>query len=164
MHTDQGPDGRDGRAFFGIDYHYYMPFSYWDSNPDIPLNPYLGDFYHSRPGIFDFEYFVNPYEYWYGTYELWIEYGQQGSPYGVAGTDGSDTYLMLICDPEGWTEDRFRAYSGKAIVQQAPGYFKVKVEEAGYAFEVEMYKSNVSARSSQSGTANEKEAGHPLTK
>ncbi|MGB0918123.1 MAG: hypothetical protein ACPGU4_11075, partial [Flavobacteriales bacterium] len=38
----QGPDGRPGEAYFGIDYDYDMPYSYWDNNPNIPNNPILG--------------------------------------------------------------------------------------------------------------------------
>ena len=57
----QGPDGRPGDAFFGIDYDYAMPYSYWDNNNNIPNNPVLGAFYPTNTGVYEFEYFINPY-------------------------------------------------------------------------------------------------------
>ena len=73
-----GPNGRDGRAYFGVDYEHHAPYSYWDNNSSIPYNPILGDYYRTRAGIYDFEYFINEYDYWYGTYEIWINRGGVG--------------------------------------------------------------------------------------
>ena len=101
-----GPRGRDGRAYFGVDYEHQAPYSYWDNNPSIPYNPILGDYYFTRPGIYEFEYFINPHDYWYGTYEVWINRGGPGGPHGEPGFDGADSYLMLICDPGGFHEHR----------------------------------------------------------
>ena len=91
-----GPDGRDGRAFFGVDYEHRAPYSYWDDNSAIPFNPALGEYYTTRPGIYEFEYFINPHDYFYGTYEVWINQGGHGGSNGEPGYDGMDTYLMLI--------------------------------------------------------------------
>jgi len=104
---DYGPNGLDGRAFFGVDYNHAIPYSYWDDNPRVPSNPYFGEFYRTEPGWYEFEYFVNPTEYWYGSYQMDIEPGGPGLPHGEVGEDGADTYLTLFLDPEGWTEDRF---------------------------------------------------------
>ena len=101
-----GPRGRDGRAFFGVDFEHNAPYSYWDNNNSIPYNPILGDYYRSNPGVYEFEYFINPHDYWYGTYEVWINRGGPGGPHGQQGYDGLDTYLMLICDPNGFHEHR----------------------------------------------------------
>ncbi len=97
-----GPDGRPGDAFFGIDYDYALPYSYWDNNASIPNNPILGSFYPTNSGVFDFEYFINPYEYWYGTYQVFRNAGGPGGPDGQPGVPGRDTYLMLICNPDGF--------------------------------------------------------------
>ena len=104
-----GPDGRPGNAFFGIDYDYAMPYSYWDNNPAIPNNPVLGSFYPTGGGMYDFEYFINPYEYWYGTYRIFRNAGGPGGPNGEVGLPGLDTYLMLICNPDGFYEERVNA-------------------------------------------------------
>lgn len=101
-----GPDGPAGNAFFGVDYDYSMPYSYWDNNASIPDNPVLGSFYPTNTGVFDFEYFINPYEYWYGTYRIFRNAGGPGGPNGQVGVQGADTYLMLICNPNGFYEER----------------------------------------------------------
>jgi hypothetical protein len=101
-----GPAGRAGAAFFGVDYDYYSPYSYWDNNQSISNNPNLGMYYPTNAGLFDFEYFINPYEYWYGTYEIYRNSGGPGLPHGEAGYDGSDSYLLMIINPEGFYEVR----------------------------------------------------------
>lgn len=100
VHPD-GPPGLPGRAFFGIDYDYSPPYSYWDNNNSVPVDPFFGEYYRSGQGLFDFEYFVNRTEYWYGTYEIWTNPGGPGRPYGEPGRDGADTYLLLVCNPDG---------------------------------------------------------------
>ena len=111
-----GPCGRDGQAYFGVDYEYQAPYSYWDNNNSIPYNPILGEYYHTNPGIYDFEYYVNSHEYWYGTYEIWINKGGHGGSHGEAGYDGLDTYLMLICNPNGFHEHGYRTSSSEPLV------------------------------------------------
>lgn len=101
-----GPDGPPGNAFFGVDYDYAMPYSYWDNNRNIPNNPLLGQFYPTESGVFEFEYFINPYEYWYGTYRIFRNAGGPGGPDGQVGAPGLDSYLMLICNPDGFYEER----------------------------------------------------------
>ena len=101
-----GPDGYDGHAFFGIDYEYSHPYSYWDNNPSVPYNPQIGAYHNTAPGIYDFEYYINPSEFWYGTYEIWINHGGPGRLGCEPGHIGLDSYLMLICDPWGYSEIR----------------------------------------------------------
>ncbi|MCB0409103.1 MAG: hypothetical protein KDD29_02725, partial [Flavobacteriales bacterium] len=86
-----GPPGRDGRAYFGVDYEHRAPYSYWDNNKSIPYNPVIGDYYRTSPGLYDFEYFINEYDYWYGTYEIWVNRGGPGGPHGEPGYNGLDT-------------------------------------------------------------------------
>lgn len=128
-----GPDGRPGDAFFGIDYDHALPYSYWDNNLNIPNNPVLGAFYPTNGGVFDFEYFINPYEYWYGTYEIFRNAGGPGQPDGQPGYAGRDTYLMLICNPEGFYEE-FSGYKTEApmgetiMIDKMVGSDRIKIE------------------------------------
>ncbi len=101
-----GPNGRDGDAYFGVDFEHHAPYSYWDNNKSVPYNPILGEYYFTAPGIYDFEYFINPHDYYYGTYEVWINRGGVGGSNGQVGYNGNDNYLMLICDPNGFHEHR----------------------------------------------------------
>lgn len=135
-----GPRGRDGRAYFGVDYEHHAPYSYWDNNPSIPYNPILGDYYHTRPGIYEFEYFINPHDYWYGTYEVWINRGGLGGPHGEPGYDGRDNYLMLICDPGGFHEhrDNWRVDENEPLV--------INKTEGNLNFKITIQKGNVLTR------------------
>ncbi len=142
---DHGPYGRTGNAYFGVDFHYAPPFSYWDNNPSIPENPYLGDFYWTEAGTYDFEYFVNPYDYWYGYYSIYRNAGTQGGPYGEPGLDGLDTYLMLFCDPNGWHEDRFE-HKENVIILREKDKIIVEVDEPGQHYKLEMIKTDVLKR------------------
>ena len=104
--TPPGPPGKSGNAFYGVDFEIAHPYSYWDNNPAVPYNPNLGFYYQTPPGIFEFEYYVNPIEFWYGTYQIWVNPGSPGRPYGEPGFNGLDSYLMLICTPDGYYEYR----------------------------------------------------------
>jgi hypothetical protein len=143
--TDYGPDGRDGKAFFGIDYDYYQPYSYWDNNPSVPVNPFFGEFYRSYPGIYEFEYFINSNEYWYGTYEINIRRGEQGRPNGAAGRDGLDTYLRLICNPNGFYFestndcDCYRSVSDDGTIIS-------EVNDKDHSFRIVMKKTTIEER------------------
>lgn len=128
-----GPNGPDGAAFFGVDYDYAMPYSYWDNNGSIPDNPILGSWYPTNAGVFNFEYFINPYEYWYGTYRIFRNAGGPGGPSGQAGAPGRDTYLMLICNPNGFYEERnnykMEAQMGETItIDRIIGAYHVQIE------------------------------------
>ncbi|MFT4985141.1 MAG: hypothetical protein ACI8U0_000773 [Flavobacteriales bacterium] len=112
---EQGPRGYDGRAFFAVSYTNFNPYSYGDNNPSIPNNPILDEYYTSNSGVYEFEYFVNPFEYWYGTYELGINFGGPGGDFGEPGLNGRDTYLTLFCDPHGFYEQRTM---GKSIDEE----------------------------------------------
>lgn len=140
---EYGPRGYDGRVYFGVDYDYGMLYSYADNNPSIPFNPALGHHYPSEPGLFQFEYFINPYEYWYGTYELWFNPGQPGGPYGEPGLNGADTYLLLICNPDGFYEDRF---IGKSMEVATKGDTKTITTDQ---FKITMKKVSVKDRAPQ---------------
>lgn len=140
----QGPPGPAGNAFFGVDYDYAMPYSYWDNNRNIPNNPLLGQFYPTNAGVFDFEYFINPYEYWYGTYRIFRNAGGPGGPNGEIGRPGLDSYLMLICNPNGFYEERG---SGKTEVPAAIGEMITIEREVGNdRIEIIMTKTNTSLR------------------
>lgn len=128
-----GPNGPAGAAYFGVDYDYAMPYSYWDNNPSIPTNPILGSFYPTSAGVFEFEYFINPYEYWYGTYRIFRNAGGPGGSNGEVGLAGADTYLMLICNPNGFYEERGNykmdaAMGETVVIEQLFGNERIRIE------------------------------------
>jgi len=138
-----GPYGRDGQAYFGVDYERHEPYSYWDNNNSIPYNPILGEYYLTRPGIYDFEYFINSHDYWYGTYEVWINRGGAGGAHGQPGYDGLNNYLMLICDPNGFHEhrDEWKMNEGEPLV--------IEKSEGVLNFKITIQKGNTSTRPAQ---------------
>jgi hypothetical protein len=139
-----GPDGRPGAAFFGVDYDQYLPYSYWDNNRDIPFNPVLGTYYPTATGVFNFEYHINPFDYWYGTYQIYRNAGQPGGSGGRPGADGADTYLMLICNPQGFYEVR-----GNYKVSGELGETIIVEETVGSnRFRIEMTRTNTDLRPS----------------
>lgn len=138
-----GPYGRDGNAYFGIDYEHRAPYSYWDNNKSIPYDPALGEYYPTYPGTYEFEYFINSNEYWYGTYEVWINRGGVGGTHGEPGYDGIDTYLMLITDPDGFHEHA-DGY-GKSIKE--PLVIEMKDGELNYKITIQ--KGNIELRAAQ---------------
>jgi hypothetical protein len=135
-----GPNGRNGNAYFGIDYGHHSPYSYWDNNNAIPYNPIFGEYYHTNPGIYEFEYFINENEYWYGTYQIWINYGGVGGSHGERGYDGADSYLMLITDPEGFYEER----SNYRLSDDEPLVIEKKDEKFNYKITIQ--KGNTATR------------------
>ena len=134
------PHGLAGRAFFGIDYDYSHPYSYWDNNPDLPYNPQVGVYYQALSGVYDFEYFINPLEYWYGFYEIWQHPGTPGRANGIPGFDGADSYLMLICNPEGYYE--YRENFASQDFTKDPLVIERKDGENNY--KITMYKGDLS--------------------
>ena len=135
-----GPNGRDGRAYFGVDYDHRAPYSYWDNNNAIPFNPALGEYYQTNPGLYEFEYFINPVDYYYGTYEVWVNRGGSGGSHGEPGYDGSDTYLMLIADPDGYHEhaDGYRISNKEPVV--------IEKKSGKYNYKIIIQKGNVQTR------------------
>ena len=137
-----GPHGRDGNAYFGVDYEHKPPYSYWDDNNSIPFNPVLGEYYHTYPGVYEFEYFINNVEYYYGTYEVWTNQGGIGRSNGQPGYDGEDTYLMLIADPNGYHE-RSSGYYLKSETNE-PVIIEKKIGNENYKITIQ--KGNIKTR------------------
>lgn len=142
-----GPDGRDGKVFFGIDYDYQAPYSYWDDNSSVPENPFFGEYYRTWPGIYNFEYYVSPWEYWYGTYEVWENPGTAGQPNGVAGLDGADNYLLLICNPDGFYFENWEDCSCSPR-SFADGTQVIEADKGNFHFRVSMKKTTIQERPS----------------
>ncbi len=142
-----GPNGRPGNAFYGITYEVQHPYSYWDNNPAIPIDPEIGFYFPTAPGLYDFEYFINPTEYWYGTYETFINLGGRGGSYGRPGPDGPDTYLMLVCDPMGYYEIRgnYKTSGGDGTTQP----LVVESHDEMNRFRITMQKATISERPAQ---------------
>lgn len=143
--TTPGPPGYDGRAYFGVDYDNEPPYSYWDNNSSIPYNPVLGQYYNTAPGVYRFEYFINQYEYWYGTYEIWINRGGPGQSYGKPGIDGMDTYLMLICNPNGYYDDYFESYKKSDDEERL-----IEFQDEKHHYRIKIQKSDARKRIAQS--------------
>lgn len=135
-----GPNGRDGQAYFGVDYEHHAPYSYWDNNNSIPYNPILGEYYHTYPGTYEFEYFVNRYDYYYGTYQVFINRGGVGGHHGEPGYDGRDTYLMLITDPNGFHEHS----DGHRINQSEPLVIEKNIGK--YNYKITIQKGDLNSR------------------
>lgn len=144
--TEFGPSGRDGKAYYGIDYDFNAPYSYWDDNSMIPNNPFFGEMYRTHPGVYDFEYFINEYEYWYGTYEMWVEVGGAGQPYNVPGYDGQDNYLLMICNEEGFYFERWDDCDCYRTL--ADGTQVIEYNQDGQNFKVTMKKATIAERPS----------------
>ncbi len=145
-----GPNGRSGRAFFGISYDYEQPYSYWDDNSSIPENPFFDEYYPTYSGVYEFEYFVNRVDYWYGTYEIWVNPGELGGPNNIRGRDGIDSYLMLICNPNG--PDEYRKSADGATIKKetlADGSINYTIENEGGGLKVTMRKTNIKVRKAQ---------------
>ncbi len=152
-----GPNGYSGRAYFGISYDVYEPYSYWDNNPDIPENPYFDEYYRTYSGEYEFEYFVNRDDYWYGTYEIWVNPGEPGRPNGIAGRNGMDTYLMLVCNPDGPYESRKAGHENIATTTLADGSIQYTVTNADGWMKVTMKKTNQFSRPAHQPKANFKQ-------
>jgi hypothetical protein len=144
--TEIGPHGLDGRAYYGIDYDFNAPYSYWDDNNMVPNNPFFGELYRTYPGVYEFEYFINPYDYWYGTYEVWTIAGEPGQPYNIPGADGPDTFLMMICNDEGFYFERWDDCECYRTLED--GTHIIEYSNEGQNFRVTMKKANISERPS----------------
>mgnify|MGYP006928220116 CR=1 FL=1 len=142
--SEYGPDGKDGRAYFGIDYDWNPPYSYWDNNVNVPDNPFFGEHYRTHPGTFEFEYFLNEYDYWYGTYSMWVIHGEHGQPYNQPGADGADNYLLLICNENGFYFERWDECDCYRTL--ADGTQVIEFQEGDKHFKIEMKKTNTTER------------------
>ena len=139
-----GPSGRNGLAFFSVDYEDAAPYSYWDNNHSIPLDPILGEYYQSGTGIFEFEYFINKYEYFYGTYEIYRNFGELGRPYGEPGLDAADNFFMLIADPWG-----YHMHVDNWKTSTANGPLEIETTNGRNAMKVTISKAHVADRPAQ---------------
>jgi len=140
VYHEYGPRGYDGRVYYGVSYSHFMPYSYGDNNPSIPNNPILGEYYETQPGFYQFEYFINPFEYWHGSYELWVNPGGPGGQFGEPGLDGADNFLMMICNPQGFFEDRYLGKSGQPDEIVKEGEFQA------LKYRMEIKKSHINDR------------------
>lgn len=126
-----GPPGQPGVAFFGITYETAHPYSYWDNNPNMPYNPEIDVYYPTAPGLYEFEYYINPSEFWFGTYQVWINPGEPGGSYGRPGRNGLNTYLLLVCDPDGYWEYREDAYGKQdgntVVIERKEGEYNYRI-------------------------------------
>jgi hypothetical protein len=141
---DYGPAGHPGKAYFGIDYDQDPPWSYWDNNSAVPDNPFFGEYYRTYAGRYDFEYFINPYDYWFGHYEVFVNQGQPGQLYNQPGADGIDTYLLLICNPEGFYMEHWDDCDCYRTVED--GKHIVEIDRGGYRYRIEMQKASIDTR------------------
>jgi len=138
-----GPPGRDGFCYFGTDYDVARPYSYWDDNPALPSNALYGEYYMTHPGIYNFEYFINRRDYWYGTYEIFLNLGGIGGPNGQPGFDALDSYLMLVCDPAGFYEERTNA----RINMHEP--LVIEKNDGKFHYRITIQKGNIDSRKAQ---------------
>ena len=143
--TTPGPPGLPGRAFFGISWDQAPPYSYWDNNASLPYNPPFDMHFETAPGIYQFEYFINPVEYWYGTYEVWVNPGQPGCDCGEPGLNGMDNYFTLVCDPHGFYETVWASYKNG----NTDGELVLEKEDGPMNMRVTLKKANVNERPAQ---------------
>ncbi len=141
-----GPNGYSGNAYVGVSYDDYEPYSYWDNNPDVPNNPYFDEYYGTIPGLYEFEYFVNRNDYYYGTYEVWVNPGGAGRPNGIAGRNGADSYLLLICNQNGPYEDRKSKAGDLEMTKLSDGSLEYTVRNADGGMKVTMKKADRRSR------------------
>jgi len=142
---DYGPSGNDGKAYFGIDYDWTPPYSYWDNNPQVPNNPFFGEYYRTWSGTYEFEYFINEWEYWYGTYHIYVNAGQHGQPYGQQGYDGLDSFLLLICNQDGFYMDSWDECDCSRS-EMDDGAQVIEGKNGDHSFKIEMKKADVRER------------------
>ncbi len=110
------------------------------------MDPFFGEYYRTNPGYYDFEYFVNRQEYWYGSYEIWVNPGGPGRPYGERGRDGADSYLLLICNPDGPYEWRKSNTDENVTITEEAGWVVVEKTFENSGIRIKMKKANVSER------------------
>lgn len=103
----EGRDGRDGDAFFKINWEESEPYLI-DAGGVIPTNFYYDTYYKTNPG-----YYVVYYEYEYFTefgrviepYEIEVEvfnYEGEDGDRNYDGKDGDDVYFELVLFPDGY--------------------------------------------------------------
>lgn len=121
-----GYDGAPGATYFGIDWTEDAPSYLWTNNQAIPHVFQYGAYYTSTPGTFELYYEGEFVEdccpkayYWDVTFDLWSNAGTPGGC-GFNGTNGAESYMMLVCGPYGPFESRMNktARPGLTIVSE----------------------------------------------
>ncbi|MDR0941443.1 MAG: hypothetical protein LBM68_04370 [Bacteroidales bacterium] len=104
---DYGYDGRNGRAYFKLNWMEQEPV-YVDAGGVVPNNFYWDTFYRTSEGIYTvyYESEYQRYGRWYiQSYEVVVEVfqyrGEQGGYY-YDGRDGKDVYFELQLYPDGY--------------------------------------------------------------
>ncbi|HOS84974.1 MAG TPA: hypothetical protein PK199_08670 [Bacteroidales bacterium] len=122
-----GRDGRDGRAFFKMNYGDWEP-DYIEPGGVIPDNFYWDTYYNTSPGFYTvyYEYvehthrgtIVYPYEI---EIEVFVMAGEQGG-YRYDGKDGDDVYFELILFPDGYDYYHDIDYKSESTQRTQIGY------------------------------------------
>jgi hypothetical protein len=118
-----GRDGRDGRAFFKMNYGNFEP-DYIETGGVIPSNFYWDTYYRTNPGFYTvyYEYIENTYRgrivYPYEIeVEVFVMAGEPGG-YRYDGKDGDDVYFELILFPDGFEYYHDIAYKSESTEKQ----------------------------------------------
>ena len=107
-----GEDGEPGKYYVKMDYNLSPPLSFTDDNPSTPDSIIYKRDFESEPGTYTFTYFVDANLYRYDDYEIIQNEGESGESFFTTGEDGSDTYLIIWCDPGGPTYERYEEKNG----------------------------------------------------
>ena len=102
-----GVDGYAGNAFFGLEWDVVQPAYVWTNNTAIPPVFRYGDYYQSGTGTFQL-YYEGEFRdgccivdyFWEVDFDVWRNPGSAGGC-GFNGQNGVDSWLMLICGPNG---------------------------------------------------------------
>jgi hypothetical protein len=124
-----GPDGNYGKSYLTVSTTDSTLYYYADNNPRRGvakgLQIALNQPYSVSPGTYSFQYEARAYTTstsyyyidWSGTYAIWSNKGQKGQKggmfwqSGIAGEDGADTFLTLVCNFYGSTQSRMNKRS-----------------------------------------------------
>lgn len=128
-----GRDGRDGNAFFKMNFGDYEP-DYIETGGVIPANFYWNTYYKTSPGFYTvyYEYIENTYRgkivYPYEIeVEVFVMAGEQGG-YHYDGLDGEDVYFELVLFPDGYEYYHDIDYKSETTTQtkQQIGYNEIE--------------------------------------
>ncbi len=97
-----GQDGEDGEAWIAYTWE-TGPIEFYSNDPGLPPVIVNGQYYHTSPGTYFFNYLDWQGTTWSGEYTIWINHGQAGEAGGwfrsdgEDGADGVDTCFELLC-------------------------------------------------------------------